>query len=157
RARFRSPFAAYRGMERDGLGVFEVLVVVLAGVVVLVIGVVWAGAALSLLFSGSPQGVAFSAAADAVGRLPANLGAPAGAWASPYSEALPAAPLYWLSTGVAAAGAATATAAAIRWFGRSKVGTSRRRPLGVDARPRFASRRDLRALLIEAPVDGRFV
>ncbi|QYG91805.1 type IV secretory system conjugative DNA transfer family protein [Iamia sp. SCSIO 61187] len=136
---------------------FEVLVLVLAGVAVLVIGVVWAGAALSLLLSGSPQGVAFSAAADAVGRLPANLGAPASAWAAPYSEALPAAPLYWLSTGLAGAGAATATGAAISWFGRSKVGTSRRRPLGVDARPRFATRRDLRALLVDEPVHGRFV
>ena len=144
-------------MERDGLGVFEVLVLVLAGVAVLVVGVVWAGAALSLLLSGSPQGVAFSAAADALGRLPANFGAPADAWAAPYSEALPAAPLYWLSTGVAAAGAATATAAAVQWFGRSKVGTSRRRPLGVDARPRFATRRDLRALLVDEPVPGRFV
>lgn len=144
-------------MERDGLGVFEVLVLVLAGVAVLVNGVVWAGAALSLVLSGRPQGVAFTAAADAAGRLPANVGAPAGAWTAPYSEALPAAPLYWLSTGVAGAGAATGTAAAIRWFGRSKVGTSRRRPLGVDARPRFASRRDLRALLVDEPVPGRFV
>ncbi len=56
-------------MERDGLGVFEVLVLVLAGVAVLVIGVVWAGAALSILLSGSPQGVAFSAAADALAEL----------------------------------------------------------------------------------------
>lgn len=144
-------------MERDGLGVFEVLVLVLAGVAVLVIGVVWAGAALSILLSGSPQGVAFSAAADALARLPANAGDPANAWSAPYSEALPAAPLYWLSTGLAGAGAATATGAAIRWFGRSKVGTSRRRPLGVDARPRFATRRDLRALLVDEPVDGRFV
>jgi hypothetical protein len=134
-------------MERDGLGVFEVSVLVLAGAAVLVIGVVWAGATLALLLSESPQGVAFSAAADAVGRLPANFAAPAGAWPSPYSDVLPGAPLYWLSTGVAGAGAATVTAAAIRWFGRSKVGTSRRRPLGVDARPRFATRRDLRALL----------
>lgn len=86
-------------MERDGLGAFEVLVLVLAGVAVLVVGVVWAGAALSLLFSGSPQGVAFSAAADALGRLPANAADPANAWSAPYSEALPAAPLYWLSTG----------------------------------------------------------
>jgi len=52
-------------MERDGLGVFEVLVLVLAGAALLVVGVVWAGAALALLLSGAPQGVTFSAAADA--------------------------------------------------------------------------------------------
>ena len=80
-------------MERDGLGVFEVLVLVLAGAAVLVIGIVWAGAALSLLLVGRPQGVAFSAAADALGRLPANAGSPATAWANPYSEVLPGAPL----------------------------------------------------------------
>ena len=62
-------------MERDGLGVFEVLVLVLAGAALLVVGVVWAGAALALLLSGAPQGVAFSAAADAAGGLPSNLAA----------------------------------------------------------------------------------
>ncbi len=41
-------------MERDGLGVFEVLVLVLAGAALLVVGVVWAGAALALLLSGAP-------------------------------------------------------------------------------------------------------
>ena len=56
-------------MERDGLGVFEVLVLVLAGAALLVVGVVWAGAALALLLSGAPQGVTFSAAADATGGL----------------------------------------------------------------------------------------
>lgn len=144
-------------MERDGLGVFEVLVLVLAGVAVLVIGVVWLGATLSLMLAGRPQVVAFSAAADALGRLPGSAGAPANAWAVPYSEVLPGAPLYWLSTGVAAAGATAAAAAGVRWFGRSKVGTLRRRPLGVDARPRFANRRDLRPLLVDDPVPGRFV
>jgi type IV secretion system protein VirD4 len=144
-------------MERDGLGVFEVLVLVLAGVALLVVGVVWAGAALALLLSGDPQTVAFSSAVDAAGRLPANVDTPAAAWAAPYADALPGAPLYWLSTGLAGVGAVTLTAVGARWLGRSKVGTSHRRPLGVDARPRFAKRRDLRALLVKQPVDGRFV
>ena len=100
-------------MERDGLGVFEVLVLVLAGAALLVVGVVWVGASLALLLSGAPQGVAFSAAADAVGGLPSNFGSPASAWPSPYAQALPGAPLYWLSTGIAAVGAAVVTGLAV--------------------------------------------
>jgi hypothetical protein len=137
-------------MERDGLGVFEVLVLVLAGAALLVVGVVWAGAALALLLSGAPQGVTFSAAADATGGLPSNLAAPAAAWPAPYAEALPGAPLYWLSTGIAGAMVAAIVGLGVRWFSRSKVGTTRRRPLGVDARPGFARHRDLRALLVKA-------
>lgn len=92
---------------------FQVLVLVLAGVAVLLAGVVLVGAALSLLLS-TPQNIVFSAAPDAAGRPTASLSARPNAWAAPYSEASPAAPLYWLSTGVAAAGAATATTAAVR-------------------------------------------
>jgi len=144
-------------MERDGLGVFEVLVLVLAGAALLVVGVVWAGGALALVFSGHPQGVSFSAAADAVGGLPSHLGSPAAAWPSPYREAMPGPFLYWLSTGIAGAATVALAGLAVRWFSRSKVGTTRRRPLGVDARPRFAKRRDLRALLVKEPASGRFV
>ncbi|HMX66614.1 MAG TPA: type IV secretory system conjugative DNA transfer family protein, partial [Microthrixaceae bacterium] len=136
---------------------FEVLVLVLAGAALLVVGVVWAGAALALLLSGAPQGVTFSAAADATGGLPSNLAAPAAAWPAPYAEALPGAPLYWLSTGIAGAMVAAIVGLGVRWFSRSKVGTTRRRPLGVDARPGFARHRDLRALLVKEPVAGRFV
>src|SRR5439155_25856162 len=39
---------------------------------------------------------------------------------------------------------------------RSKVGTVRRRPLGVDARARFATARDLRPLVVRGRPDGRF-
>ena len=45
----------------------------------------------------------------------------------------------------------------VRWFGGSRVGTSKRRPLGVDARPRFARRRDLSPLLVSGPSSGRFI
>ena len=45
----------------------------------------------------------------------------------------------------------------LKLFGRAKVGTSSRRPLGVDARPRFAKARDLRPLLVRSPQPGRFV
>jgi type IV secretion system protein VirD4 len=144
-------------VERDGFGGFEAAIVVVGGVALVVVGVVWAGATLALLVSGRGVVVAFAAAADAAIRLPANVGVPASAWASPHSEALPAAPVYWLSTGVCATGASGFVALGIRWFGRSKVGTLKRRPLGVNGRPRFASRRDLRPLLVDGPAPGRFV
>lgn len=148
---------AYRGMERDGFGGFELLVVVVAGVAMAVIGVVWAGASLALLLSGNAQAVVFSAAVEATGRLPGHLADPAGAWPLPYSALLPGPPLYWLSTGVCAAAVSGVAVVVIRWLGRSKVGTSKRRPLGVDARPRFATRRDLRALLVDGPTPGRLI
>jgi hypothetical protein len=143
-------------VERSGFGGFEAAIVIVGGLALAVVGVVWAGASLALLLSGREAGVAFAAAADAASRLPANVAAPASAWPAPYSEALPGAPAYWLSTGVCATGAVGLVAVGVRWFGRSKVGTSKRRPLGVDARPRFASRRDLRPLVVNRPTPGRF-
>ena len=144
-------------MERDGFGGFELAVVVVAGVAVGVITAVWSGALLSLLLAGRPQGVPFSAAADALPRLPASLGHPALAWPAPHDRLLPGPLLYWLSTGISAAGICGVLGAAWHWIGRSKVGTSKRRPLGVDARPRFATRRDLEALLVPGPVPGRLI
>ncbi len=98
-----------------------------------------------------------SAAAHASKSLPANLSDPAAAWPSPYSHELPGPVLYWICTAVAAAVLAAAVIGLAKLFGRSKVGTSRRRPLGVDARPRFAKARDLAPLLIRAPQPGRFI
>jgi type IV secretion system protein VirD4 len=144
-------------VERDGFGGFEAAMVLVGGVALAVVGVVWAGASLSLLLSGEAAGVAFAAAADAAVGLPAHVLVPASAWPAPYSEALPGASIYWLSTAICATSAGGLTAIAVRWFGRSKVGTSRRRPLGVDGRPRFASRQDLRPLLVDRPTAGRFV
>ncbi|RMH80566.1 MAG: type IV secretory system conjugative DNA transfer family protein [Actinomyces sp.] len=70
---------------------------------------------------------------------------------------LPSAPVYWLTTTAAAVAAVVVVGLAVRWWGRSRVGTARRRPLGVDARTRFASRRDLAPVLVSGPVSGRFV
>ena len=76
----------------------------------------------------------FAAAADAAPRLPAHMSAPAEAWAEPYAEALPGAPLYWLCTAAAAIAIGGAVALVVRWLTRSRVGTAKRRPLGVDGR-----------------------
>jgi type IV secretion system protein VirD4 len=144
-------------MERDGLGGFELLVIAIAGVALALVGAVWAGAWLALAASDGAQGLSFSAAVDAAPRLPANASAPAAAWAEPYSRSLPAAPLYWFCTALMAAIVAAAVALVVRWLSRSKVGTAKRRPLGVDGRTRFAKRRDMEPLLVRRPSPGRFV
>lgn len=72
-------------MEREGLGGFELLVIVVAGVALALVGAVWAGAWLALAVSGEVHGAPFSAAAGAASRLPANLGSPAAAWPEPYA------------------------------------------------------------------------
>ena len=143
-------------MEREGLGGFELLIIVSAGIGLALVGAVWAGAALALVLVGG-GGVSFAAAADAAPRLPANLTQPSEAWAEPYARGLPAAPLYWFCTGLAVVAIGFVVALVVRWLSRSKVGTARRRPLGVDGRTRFARRRDLEPLLVSAPVPGRFV
>ncbi len=144
------------GVEREGLGGFELLVIVIAGIGLSLVGAVWAGAWLALAVTGG-EGLPFAAAADAVSRLPANLSDPAAAWAEPYATSLPAAPLYWLCTALTTVVVVVAIALVVRWLTRSKVGTAKRRPLGVDGRTRFAKRRDLEPLLVEEPTSGRFV
>jgi len=87
----------------------------------------------------------------------ANLSNPAAAWDPPYTAELPGPVLYWLCTAIAAAVLVVIAVALFRLFRRSNVGTSRRRPLGVDARPRFAKARDLGPLLVRSPQPGRFI
>ena len=144
-------------MERDGLTGFELMVLAIGAVAAAVVIVVWGGASLALVMSGEPRAVPLSGAVDALGRLPSSGGDPAAAWAEPYASALPVPALYWTCTAVVAIGAAVVVGLGVRWFGRSRVGTSKRRPLGVDARPQFAHRRDLAPLLVDGPVTGQFI
>lgn len=58
---------------------------------------------------------------------------------------------------MSAVGVAAASVAVARWASRGRVGTAARRPLGVDGRARFARSRDLRSVLVDRPVAGRFV
>lgn len=144
-------------MEREGLDGFELLVATIAGGALAIVGVVWAGAWLSATVSGASDVVPFSAAADAIPRLPGKLSSPAAAWPSPYRQMLPGPLLYWFCTALAVAAFVAAIVLIARWLRRSKVGTAKRRPLGVDGRTRFAKCRDLGPLLVSAPVPGRFV
>ncbi len=144
-------------MEREGLGSFELLVVVVAGAAVSVITAVWLGAWLAMVVSGEVRSLPFSDAAQALTRLPSTAREPAGAWPEPVATAMPGPFVYWICTAVGATTVLGSIALAARWLSRSNVGTSRRRPLGVDARTRFAKRRDLAALLVRVPVPERFV
>ncbi len=133
------------------------LVLAVGGAVAGVLAIVWGGAFLALAVSGNPEAVPISAAGDALGALPANMGGPAAAWADPIGPGLPGPVLYWVCTAIVAAVLAVVASLLVKWLGRSRVGTSRRSPLGVDARPRFAKARDLAPLLVRKAAPGRFV
>lgn len=144
-------------MERDGLTAFEMMVLAVGAMVAALMAVVWGGASLALVVVGHPRVVPGSAAVDALGGLPARWGNPSKAWAEPISTALPGAVVYWMSTATVGVAVAVLIGVGVRWFGQRRVGTSKRQPLGVDARPQFARRRDLVPLLVDRPVSGRFI
>ena len=93
-------------MERDGLGWFELLVLLVGGATMLVVGVTWAGALLALRLAGSSARASFGEAASAAPALPGHLGDPGGAWPGSVADELPGPVFYWAST-LAAAVAAT--------------------------------------------------
>ncbi|MBK5224108.1 MAG: type IV secretory system conjugative DNA transfer family protein [Acidimicrobiia bacterium] len=144
-------------MERDGLSPFEWLVLAVAAVGAVLVGAVWGGASLAMLVGGGGGGLPFSAAVDAAIELPARVADPSSAWPPPHSTVLPGPVVYWLCTGLVASAMAAVVGLGVRWLGRSRIGTSKRNPLGVDARPQFASRRELAPLLVSGPSPGRFV
>jgi type IV secretion system protein VirD4 len=144
-------------MERQGLSGFELLVLVVGGVVAVVLGAVWGGAALALLVTGHDPGVPLSIAGSAATALPGRLSDPASAWADPYANQLPGLVVYWVCTALVAAAIVGLVVVVARFLRESKVGTSKRNPLGVDARPRFAKARDLRPLLVRSAQPGRFI
>lgn len=144
-------------MERNSLSGGELVVLVVAGFALAVGGVVWSGAALSALLAGHHLAASLGDALAAAPALPRHLGDPGAAWSSAARASLPGPVLYWLCTAACTAVAATLIALAARWWGRSRVGTAPRHPLGVDARARFARPRDLRTLIVQRPQPGRFI
>lgn len=144
-------------MERDGLGGFELVVLVVGGAVTALAVAVWGGAALALAMSGSTGGLPVEDAVAAAGQLPGQIGDPAGAWPAPVRDRLPGPIVYWACTAVAGAVVGTVVVAVVRFVAGPTVGTARRRPLGVDGRARFARRRDLATVLVRGPSIGRFV
>jgi type IV secretion system protein VirD4 len=144
-------------VEREGVSGFEMVVLAVGGAAATLLGVAWGGAVAAQLAAGNRPAIPAAAVGHALGRLPANLSDPATAWGSPFSDTLPGPVLYWSCTAIIAVAISGAAVVLVKWFSRSKVGTSRRRPLGVDARPRFAKARDLAPLLVRSPQSGRFI
>jgi type IV secretion system protein VirD4 len=143
-------------VERDGLSPGEALLLT-AAVALLAFGcTVWAGAALSAWTLGQDFSASFGDAVDAGLRLPAHMSDPASAWRAPIGRSLPGPAVYWPLTASVALVMVVALGAAMRIV-RRRVGTAQREPLGVDARSRFATARDLAPMLIRRPETGRFV
>ena len=143
-------------MERDGLSPGESLILI-AGLALFAFGgAVWAGAALAARMMGNEFPANFGDAVDAGLRLPSHVSDPASAWPEPTSRSLPGPAAYWSLTITVAIGLVVVLAAALHVF-RRRVGTAARRPLGVDARSRFGTVRDLGPMLIRRPEAGRFV
>src|SRR5207245_5251714 len=78
------------------------------------------------------------------------------AWQPAHRSALPGPLPYWASTGLVLLLAVFVAVIILRLVNRSKVGTVRRRPLGVDARARFPTARELRTLAARRHAPGRF-
>lgn len=116
----------------------------------------WAGAALATAIDGGRLNATFGSAIEAALELPSHLSTPAAAWPVEQQASLPGPWLYWPSTLVVF----VAISVAVGWTARLlrvRVGTASRRPLGVDARSRFATRSDLASMLVREVPPGRFV
>jgi type IV secretion system protein VirD4 len=144
-------------VDGDGLSPFDLVVLAVGGPAVLLVVVAWAGAALALLLTGEPAGLSMGQAAAALPRLAEHVSRPAGAWPEPVAGRLPGPFVYWSCTAIAGAAVAVMVVAALLVLAGPQVGTLRRRPLGVDARPTWANGRALWPLLVREPVAGRFV
>lgn len=118
-----------------------------------VVAIAWAGAAVAATIAGQPLDASFDDAIAATLHLPGTAASPADAW--PTRPAIPPA-LYWAATLAVAAAVAGPAALAWRHLPRSRVGSIRRRPLGVDGRARFARRRDLAPLAVDTNPGDRF-
>lgn len=133
---------------------------VILGLGVVLLGggaVVWGGAALAAVVTGGDLEGGLPDAVRAAVRFPDHLGNPRLAWRSREDrEALPGPVVYWAATSaVCAAVVAVVVGTALFIARRREHGRVR---LGVEARARFATARDLAPLVVERPVPpGRFV
>ena len=127
-----------------------------------------AWSARSAALSGSVPGPPPPSTVDDFGRpsptqspLPAdsrpNLGNPRLAWPAEVRTSLPGPLLYWSATVVLLVTTLAIVVVVFRLVSKSRVGTLPRRPLGVDARARFATARDLKPLVVRGRHPGRFL
>jgi type IV secretion system protein VirD4 len=144
-------------MERNGLSGFELLVIVGAGMVGSFGGAVWLGAWVASAVAGGRLRASFADAVAAASRLPTNLGNPRLAWPDEVRASLPGPLLYWSATVVLLVATLAMVVVVFRLVSKSRVGTLPRHPLGVDARARFATARDLKPLVVRGRHPGRFL
>ncbi len=144
-------------MDRDGLGGIEFLVLVVGGSILAVLGLAWLGCSAAVFAMGGTTPPPIGSAGQAVGKLPSHLSAPAAAWPQSHRDHIPGPVAYWSATGLVSMLVVLTAALLVRRLMRHRLGTARRTPMGVDARPNFADSRDLRPLLVHGPVPGRFI
>jgi type IV secretion system protein VirD4 len=141
----------------NNLGTDEMLVLAAAAGAAAIAAVVWAGAALSTLLAGAPSVPPGVAVGEAAIRLVATPGTPRVAWPSDFAGNLPGPTVYWASTIVVALAAAAVGVIVFTRLPPRRVGTIKRRALGVDATPWFATGRDLAPLRVRRPEPDRFI
>ena len=135
-------------------GGLDALLFALLALLMLVVGGVWAGAALAAqLGPGQPFGAGLSEAAGALRALPAHFSEPAAAWPPGAREALPGPVAYWTCQVLVVVGLAVVAWLVWRVFRRR----GEQDGLGVERSAYFARRRDLRRLAVPGPVNGRTV
>ncbi|MFN3256289.1 MAG: type IV secretory system conjugative DNA transfer family protein [Ilumatobacter sp.] len=132
----------------------QILIVLTVGAAA-VGAIVWAGAALAAAVSG--HGIVGAGFGDSLGAIPglvSDPGRPAEAWPETVSELLPGPVIYWLSTVLIAVALIALLVIGRRiWMALS----STRRRLGVDAHARFATKREIRPLMVSGASPGRFI
>jgi type IV secretion system protein VirD4 len=144
-------------MQNDrGSGGFETIVLVLAAIAAFLSAIVWAGATLALAGAGNPQLPAPADSLRAAAGLAEQPGRPDRAWPT-IGDALPGPVLYWTCTAVVALAVLVGLAVGYRRWSSPRTGTTRRRPLGIDARAAFAHPTELTTLIVPGPVRGRFI
>ena len=119
---------------------------------------VWCGAQFaSLIGSGSWLDASIGDAGGALVRLPAHVRVPADAWPMEVRDAVPGPFIYWPATTVVLAMQLSGCVWLWVRYGSQRIGTKRRRRLGVDVGARLATVRDLSPLIVRKPVRGRFI
>lgn len=144
-------------MDRNGFSAGEILLVAAVAIIAAVGGVVWAGAWVATEATGGTFRAGLQDALTAAASLPAHLSEPATAWADADATGVPGPGLYWAATATVALGVLSLAGVAVRVLSGGRVGSARRRPLGVDAHARFATRRDLAPLRVRGEQPGRFI
>jgi hypothetical protein len=150
-----APSSAYDIMRHDD-NTPDMIVVAVLGVVGAA-AAVWLGATVALVVARHPSAIPPSAALEALVSLVSQPDMPSDAWPPAIARQLPGPFVYWASTAMAALLLVVATLLVLRGVDRRSVGSRPRRPLGADSRAEFASRRDLRHLLVRSEQPGRFV